>query len=90
MRADLSQIVSPIVGFIQRFDALNRRIAPRVGIAVHGDGGLAVPCHHRRDVRVMRLFADVCNDGAAEGVVRDALHVPLFADVPHPRAMLGV
>ena len=37
----LSQILSQIVGFIQRFDALGRRFVPRVGIAVHGDGGLA-------------------------------------------------
>ena len=35
--ADLSQNA----GFIRRFDALDRRFAPRAGIEVHGDGGLA-------------------------------------------------
>ena len=46
--------------------------------------------HRRRDVGVMRLFVDVCDDGVPEGVARDALHVHLLADVAHQRAMLGI
>ena len=61
-----------------------------MGVAVHGDGGLAVTCHRCRDVRVMRLFVDIFDDGVPEGVARDALDVHLFADSPHELAMLGV
>ena len=70
LRADLSQIVSQNVGFIKRFDASDGRIAPRVGVAVHGDGGLAVTCHRRREVCVMHLFVDICDDGVPEGIFR--------------------
>ena len=59
-------------------------------IAVHGNGGLAVTRHRRRDVCIMRLFINICDDGVPEGVARDALHVHLLADVPHQRAMLGI
>ena len=76
--------------FIQRFDASDGRIAPHMCIAVHGDGGLAVACHRRRDVCVMCLFVDICDDGVPEGVARDALDVHLLADSPHELAMLGV
>ena len=61
-----------------------------MGVAVHGDGGLAVSCHRRRDVRVMGFFVDICDDGVSEGVARDALDVHLLADTPHELAMLGV
>ena len=61
-----------------------------MSIAVHGDGGLAVTRHRRRDVCVMRLFVDICDDGVHEGVARDALDVHLLANTPHELAMLGV
>lgn len=61
-----------------------------MGVAIHGDGGLAVTCHCRRDVCVMGFFVDVCDDGVPEGIACDTLDVHLFADSPHELAMLGV
>ena len=56
-------------------DASDGRIAPCMGIAVHGDGGLAVICRRRRDLRVMRRFADICDDGVPEGAACNAFAV---------------
>ena len=39
-----------------------------MGVAIHGDGGLTVACHRRRDVCVMGFFVDICDDGVPEGV----------------------
>ena len=78
-----------MIRLIEGVHPLFHRILPCVGIAVHCDAGLAVPCDGRGDVCIVGRFVDVCDDGVPESVACGG-HLHLLADASHHLPVLCV